>query len=47
LREIGRIFSLKYAILSFRKCLNYYILRFQRGDIFETVTILNWKDPQK
>ena len=27
-------FPLKYAILSFWKCLNNYILGFQRGDIF-------------
>jgi len=28
-----RIFPIKYAILSFRKCLNYKISGFQRGDI--------------
>jgi len=34
-REIERIFfQLKYAILSFGKCLNNQISGFQRGDIF-------------
>jgi len=35
LREIKRIFPLKYAILSFGKCLNYWISGFQRDDIFK------------
>jgi len=34
LREIGRIVPLKYAILSFGKCLNYQISGFQKGDFF-------------
>jgi len=34
LRAIKRIFPLNYAILSFGKCLNYYISGLQRGDIF-------------
>ena len=47
-REIGRtFFPLKYEILSFGKCLNYWISGFQRGNIFLIVTILNWKDPLK
>jgi len=40
-------FPLKYAILSFEKCLKFLISGFQRGDIFQTVTILNGKDPVK
>jgi len=34
LREIERIFPIKYAILSFGKFLNNEISGFQRGDIF-------------
>jgi len=34
LKEIGRIFfTLKYAIVSFGKCLNYFISGVQREDI--------------
>ena len=34
-------FPLKYAVLNFGKYPNYNILGFQRGDIFQIVTILN------
>ena len=43
LEKFEGFFPLNYAILSFGKCLNYWILGFQRGDIFYIVTILNWK----
>jgi len=33
--------ALKYAILSFGKCLNNKISGFERGDILSIVTILN------
>jgi len=33
-REIGRTSSIKYAILSFQKCLNYSISGIQEGDFF-------------
>jgi len=40
--EIRRIFPLKYAILSFEKCLNYYILGFLSDDaLLSVVTTLN------
>jgi len=43
LREIREGFFTSNAILSFEKCLNYKISRFQRGDIyfFLILTILN------
>jgi len=40
-------FPLKYEILSYEKCLNFWISSFQTGDIFWIVTILNLKDPLK
>ena len=45
--KLKGFFPLKYAILSFGKCLNNQILGFQRGYVLRIVTVLNWKDPLK
>jgi len=39
LRDIGRIIPLKYAILSFGKCLNNLISGFLRGEIFTSMSM--------
>jgi len=39
--KLEGFFPLKYEILNFEKFLNYYILGFQRGDIFLIKTIMD------